>query len=132
MNECIICLDEIQENHLFDLSCCSVKIHKICMYNWINSNLCKNKELNKDINKCIFCKQESQQLNNIIEIIKQNNDYIIIDTQETNIITSTNSSNIENQIVTIFNNRKKIIGICLINVIFFVVASSIILLVFLI
>ena len=80
MNECIICLEEIQSNHILELSCCNVKLHKICLYNWISSNLYKNKILNKEINKCIYCKQESTQLNNIIEIVKQNNDFVIIDT----------------------------------------------------
>ncbi len=102
MNECIICLDEIQENHLLDLSCCSVKIHKICMYNWINSNLCKNKELNKYLNKCIYCKQQSQELNDIIETIKQNNTHIIIDTQE--LVSDTNT---QNEII-MYNNNEKI------------------------
>lgn len=80
MNECSICLEEIQNNHIQELSCCNVKLHKICLYNWISSNLYKNKILNKEINKCIYCKQESTQLNNVIEIVKQNNDFVIIDT----------------------------------------------------
>ena len=100
MNECIICFDEIKDNHNFDLSCCNIKIHKICMYNWINSNLCKNKELNKNINKCFFCKQQSKELDNIIEIIKQNNNYTVIDIEN-------NANNIENEIVTPNNERIK-------------------------
>ena len=80
MNECIICLEEIQNNHIVELSCCNVKLHKICLYNWISSNLYKNKILNNEINKCIYCKQQSTELDNIIEIVKQNNDFVIIDT----------------------------------------------------
>ena len=102
MNECIICLEEIPNNHGVDLSCCKVKIHKICIYNWISLNLCKNKELNKDINKCIYCKQQSQQLNDIIETIKQNNTNIVIDTQQI-----TPDTNTQNEII-MYNNNEKI------------------------
>ena len=118
MNECIICLDEIKENHKFDLSCCNIKIHKICMYNWISSNLYKNKELNKDINKCFYCKQQSQELDNIIEIIKENNNYTVIDIE--------NNNNIENEIVTLNNQRiKKIIIFCFVNLISIIVVATI-------
>ena len=102
MKECIICLEEIPNNHGVDLSCCKVKIHKICIYNWISLNLCKNKELNKDINKCIYCKQQSQQLNDIIETIKQNNTHIVIDTQQ--ISPDTES---QNEII-MYNSNEKI------------------------
>tara|TARA_B100001769_G_C21854753_1_gene463185 strand:- start:257 stop:643 length:387 start_codon:yes stop_codon:yes gene_type:complete len=102
MNECIICLEEIPNNHGVDLSCCKVKIHKICIYNWISLNLCKNKELNKDINKCIYCKQQSQQLNDIIETIKQNNTNIVIDTQQI-----TPDTNTQNEII-MYNSNEKI------------------------
>ena len=100
MNECIICLEEIQSNHILELSCCNVKLHKICLYNWISSNLYKNKILNKEINKCIYCKQESTQLNNIIEIVKQNNDFVIIDTLD---ISNTNINS--NETINITQNN---------------------------
>lgn len=119
MNECIICLDEIKENHKFDLSCCNIKIHKICMYNWISSNLYKNKELNKDINKCFYCKQQSQELDNIIEIIKENNNYTVIGIEN-------NNNSIENEIVTPNNQRiKKIIIFCFVNLISIIVVATI-------
>jgi hypothetical protein len=104
MNECIICLEEIPNNHGVDLSCCNVEIHKICIYNWISLNLCKNKKLNKDINKCIYCKQPSQQLNDIIETIKQNNTHIIIDTQQ---ITPDTDTDTQNEII-MYNSNEKI------------------------
>ena len=116
MNECIICLEEIQNNHILELSCCNVKLHKICLYNWISSNLYKNKILNKEINKCIYCKQESTQLNNIIEIVKQNNDFVIIDTLDisnTNINSNETTSKIPttNKIDCVIDVAKNIINL---------------------
>ncbi len=77
MNECIICMDEINNINFIKMPCCNAAIHKTCIQEWIIFNIDNNSE----INKCIYCKQNTLFYDNIIKqtIDIQKNNYILID-----------------------------------------------------
>lgn len=87
-NECVICFEDISLNNFIYFDCCKKNFHKDCLDKWINVN----KEKNNDLNKCIYCRQQSTIMDKLIKNNTQNNIIIEIPT----IIITEN----------IFNNRR--------------------------
>lgn len=112
MDECIICMNEYQDDFI-TLECCKKNVHLVCLNKWIEVNF-QNKIFLKN---CLHCKQ-----NNIF--IKQLSNY----NTNTNINTNTNNINNTNNIINSFNNLnssvKKIILILLILMILLIIFLS--------
>lgn len=68
-NECVICFENIYSNDFIYFDCCRKKFHKDCLNKWINLN----KEKNNHLNKCIYCRQKSTIMDNLIKNNTQNN-----------------------------------------------------------
>ena len=60
--ECLICFCDVSNNDYLLLDCCDKIVHINCFKTWIN----KNKNTHGEINKCIFCKQENDIINNLL------------------------------------------------------------------
>tara|TARA_B100001093_G_scaffold511116_1_gene578333 strand:- start:4130 stop:4588 length:459 start_codon:yes stop_codon:yes gene_type:complete len=60
--ECVICLCDVSDNDFIILECCKNYVHIECIYKWIQLN----KKTNKDIDKCISCKNENDIIKNIL------------------------------------------------------------------
>ena len=64
--ECIICLNEINNNQELVISgCCNNYYHDNCIKNWIKSNINNN-----DISKCFICKQDDIYICALYDIIQ--------------------------------------------------------------
>jgi len=106
MEECIICLDNIKINTNITniyLECCKNYVHENCLHLWISTNIHKN----KDINLCIYCKSNNDNITTIInnykKILENNNTEIIIVNNDNYQINTNNNNN--NEIIIVENRR---------------------------
>ncbi len=92
INECIICMNEINNDNFIKMECCNAIFHDSCIKEWIISN----NNTNTDINKCIYCKQNTKFYDDIISytISAEINNYILIDISNVEHYNSYNSYNI--------------------------------------
>jgi len=107
MEECIICLDNIEINtnttNIY-LECCHNYVHENCLHLWISTNIHKN----KDINLCIYCKSNNDNITTIInnykKLLENNNTEIIIENNDNYQININNNNN--NEIIIVENRRQ--------------------------
>ncbi len=93
--ECIICLENNIDNFQIQKKCdCIFLIHKQCLDNWLKKH-----------NQCPICRKT---LNLTLEpIVQENGEIIIYNTDTTNIVISSNNSNIQSE-ETIIPIRRKL------------------------
>ena len=107
MEECIICLDNIEINTNITniyLECCKNYVHENCLHLWISTNIHKN----KDINLCIYCKSNNNTITTIInnykKLLENNTEIIIVNNDNYQINTNNNNNNeiiiVENRCLT--------------------------------
>jgi len=107
MEECIICLDNIENNtnttNIY-LECCHNYVHENCLFLWISTNIHKN----KDINLCIYCKSNNDTITTIInnykKLLENNTEIIIVNNDNYNYQINTNNNN-NNEIIIVENTR---------------------------
>ena len=105
MEECIICLDNIENNtnktNIY-LECCHNYVHENCLHLWISTNIHKN----KDINLCIYCKSNNNTITTIInnykKLLENNTEIIIVNNDNYQINTNNNNNN---EIIIVENTR---------------------------
>ena len=106
--ECIICLCDVSDNDYIMFECCKNYVHIHCITLWINTN----KHDNKDIDKCISCKNENDVINNILYLntnnnnIEYNNNYNNIDTSYIPILENRINNTTNNISINIPNNNQ--------------------------
>jgi len=103
MEECIICLDNIENNKTnIYLECCHNYVHENCLHLWISTNIHKN----KDINLCIYCKSNNNTITTIInnykKLLENNTEIIIVNNDNYQINTNNNNNN---EIIIVENTR---------------------------
>lgn len=96
--ECIICFNDLNDDNFFILECCNQPIHIQCLKDWININYNKN----SDISLCIYCKQQNDIINDLIQNVKNDNILIVNDIENqlnnnNNNIINNNYNNINNE-----------------------------------
>ena len=96
--ECIICLEDINSNEYYKLTCCKNTVHESCLNSWVIKNID-----NKYTAKCFICSQNNVAIQNIISHYF-NNDEIIYDNSNDEIIYD-NSNNIINYSNVVNNNN---------------------------
>jgi len=109
MEECIICLDNIENNtnttNIY-LECCHNYVHENCLFLWISTNIHKN----KDINLCIYCKSNNDTITTIInnykKLLENNTEIIIINNDNYQINTNNNTNNNNNNEIIIVENTR--------------------------
>ena len=117
--ECPICCEIINDNDTLLLSCCNKYVHKYCIDNWVLLN--KNK--NKEIHLCVFCKKNNNYINdlliNITESEDQDNNNSSNDTFINPLI---NNNNYRYNNFTIFiTTRKLVLYLLIIFIIFYLI-----------
>ena len=65
--ECIICLTNTYDNDYIITECCNQPMHIECLKTWIERNI----DTNVEIDKCFYCKNNNDYINNIIYLTNQ-------------------------------------------------------------
>ena len=123
--ECIICFIDVSYNNYLCTECCQQIIHIDCLKNWIELNL----NINTDIHKCFYCKNNNVYINNIIHLLRNESTQNIITNIDNNDTTinmqlydyerNNNNININTDINNINNNDSSYYQKCC-GILFFV------------
>tara|TARA_Y100000389_G_C17445922_1_gene511594 strand:- start:1882 stop:2331 length:450 start_codon:yes stop_codon:yes gene_type:complete len=116
--ECLICFCDVSNNDYLLMDCCNKIIHIECIKTWINTN----KNTNKEIDKCIFCKQQNDIINNLLH--QENNNSIVNNNHELLITITTPSQRSRIYHFKIFIINSMIICIFIFIATLFVALSS--------
>ena len=110
--ECVICFHDVSLNDHLITECCQQIFHTKCLNIWIKSNL----NINTDIHKCCYCKNNNNYINNIINTIEDDLTQITIvednNVYYNHIINNVNNVNNVNNITTISLYTKCIVSLC--------------------